>query len=105
MTAETRSRARGLEAGEPLTGGLTTRPALPYRREYSAICYPAELNRRPGWLAAVGPYVSVVCGHPEFINNSIFVSAVQAVAAAAQLRAIRQAAHADVRQFRSSEAT
>ena len=90
--------------GEDLIQRLIYRANQPYRREYSAICYPAELNRRPGWLAAVGPYVSVVCGHPEFINNSIFVSAVQAVAAAAQLRAIRQAAHADVRQFRSSEA-
>lgn len=91
--------------GEDLIQRLIYRADQPYRREYSAICYPAELNRRPGWLAAVGPYVSVVCGHPEFITNSIFVSAVQAVAAAAQLRAIRQAAHADVRQFRSSEAT
>ena len=90
---------------EDLIQRLIYRADQPYRREYSAICYPAELNRRPGWLAAVGPYVSVVCGHPEFITNSIFVSAVQAVAAAAQLRAIRQAAHADVRQFRSSEAT
>jgi hypothetical protein len=48
--------------------------------------------------------VSVICGHPDFINNSIFVSAVQAVAAAAQLRAIRQAAYADVRLFRNFEA-
>ena len=89
---------------EDLIQRLIYRADQPYRREYSAICYPAELNRRPGWLAAVGPYVSVVCGHPEFITNSIFVSAVQAVAAAAQLRAIRQAAHADVRQFRNFEA-
>jgi hypothetical protein len=84
---------------------LVYRADQPYRKEYSAIRYPAELNRRPGWLAAVGPYVSVIHGHPDFINNSIFVSAVQAVAASAQLRAIRQAAHADVRQFRSFEAT
>jgi len=46
----------------------------------------------------------VIRGHPEFIENSIFVSAVQAVAAAAQLRAIRQAAYADVRLFRDFEA-
>jgi hypothetical protein len=36
--------------------------------------------------------------------SSIFISAVQAVAAAAQLREIRQAAYADVRQFRDLEA-
>ena len=90
--------------GEEVIQRLIYRADQPYRREYSAICYPAELNRRPGWLAAVGPYVSVICGHPDFIENSIFISAVQAVAAAAQLRAIREVAHANVRQFRSFEA-
>jgi hypothetical protein len=92
------------EGGEDLIQRLVYRADLPYREEHSAIRYPAELNRRPGWLAAVGPYVSVICGHPDFIENSIFISAVQAVAAAAQLRAIRQAAYADVRLFRDFEA-
>jgi hypothetical protein len=89
---------------EDLVQRLIYRTDLPYRKEYSAICYPRELNRRPGWLAAVGPYVSVACGHPGFIENSIFLSAVQAVAAAARLRAIRHAAYADVQLFRALEA-
>jgi hypothetical protein len=89
---------------EDLLQRLVYRADLPYRKEHSAIRYPAELNRRPGWLAAVGPYVSVVCGHSDFIENAVFLSAVQAVAAAAQLRAIRQAAYADVRRFRDVEA-
>ena len=89
---------------DDLVQRLIYRTDLPYRKEHSAICYPGELNRRPGWLAAVGPYVSVICGHPDFIENAIFLSAVQAVGAAAQLRAIRQAAYADVRQFRNLEA-
>src|SRR6185437_9476638 len=55
--------------------------------------------------AAVGPYVSVVLGHSDFIQNSIFTSAVQGVGAAAQLRAIRHAAYDDVRLFRNQEAT
>jgi hypothetical protein len=46
----------------------------------------------------------VVCGHSDFIENAVFLSAVHAVAAAAQLRAIRQAAYADVRLFRNVEA-
>lgn len=83
---------------------LIYRSDLDYRKEYSVIRYPAELNRRPGWLSAVGPYVSVACGHPGFIENAVFLSAVQAVAAAAQLRAIRQAAYADMRLFRDFEA-
>ena len=98
------SPAPSVDDGEDLIQRLIYRADLPYHKEYSAICYPAELNRRPGWLAAVGPYVSVIRGHPDFVENSIFVSAVQAVAAAAQLRAIRQAAYADVRLFRDFEA-
>jgi hypothetical protein len=83
---------------EDLIQRLIYRADKPYRKEYSAICYPPELNRRPGWLAAVGPYVSVICGQAGFIENAVFLSAVQAVAAAAQLRAIRHAAYADVQQ-------
>ena len=89
---------------DDLVQRLIYRTDLPYRKEYSVIRYPGELNRRAGWLAAVGPYVSVICGHPDFIQNAVFLSAVQAVGAAAQLRAIRQAAYADVRQFRDLEA-
>jgi hypothetical protein len=89
---------------DDLVQRLIYRTDLPYRKEYSVIRYPGELNRRPGWLAAVGPYVSVLCGHPDFIQNAVFLSAAQAVGAAAQLRAIRQAAYADVRQFRDLEA-
>jgi hypothetical protein len=58
------SPAAGGADSEDLIQRLIYRADQPYRREHSAICYPAELNRRPGWLAAVGPYVSVVCGHP-----------------------------------------
>jgi hypothetical protein len=85
---------------EDVVQRLIYRANLPYRKEFSAIRYPAELNRRAGWLAAVGPYVSVVGGHPEFLESSIFASAVQAVAAWARLREIRQSAYRDVRLFR-----
>ncbi|MQA95299.1 MAG: hypothetical protein GEV11_11870 [Streptosporangiales bacterium] len=88
---------------DDLVQRLIYRTDLPYRREFSSIRYPLELNRRPGWLAAVGPYVSVVAGHPTFVENTIFISAVQAVAAAARLRWIRQAAYEDVRVFRGAE--
>ena len=98
------SAAEAPEDCEDLVQRLVYRADLPYRKEYSAIRFPAELNRRPGWVAAVGPYVSVVLGHSDFIQNAIFSSAVQGVGAAAQLRAIRQAAYGDVRLFRNQEA-
>jgi hypothetical protein len=93
------------EDSEDLVQRLIYRADLPYRKDFSAIRYPAELNRRPGWLVAVGPYVSVVCGQQNYMENAIFTSAVQGVGAAAQLRAIRQAAYADVRVFRRIEGT
>jgi hypothetical protein len=39
----------------PMFTAADLRTALPYRKEYSAIRYPAELNRRPGWLAGADP--------------------------------------------------
>ena len=94
-----------LADSEDLIQRLIYRADLPYRKEYSAIRYPAELNRRPGWLVAVGSYVSVVCGQQNYVENAIFASAVHGIGAAAQLRVIRQAAYADVRQFRRIEGT
>lgn len=85
---------------EEIVQHLVYRANLPYKKEYSIISYPSELNRRPGWLAAVGPYVSVICGQADFIENTIFLSAVQGVAAAAELREIRHAAYQDVKLFR-----
>jgi len=90
---------------DDLVQRLVYRADLPYRKEYSAIRYPSELNRRPGSLAAVGPYVSVLCGHQDYVENAVFASAIQGVAAAAQLRVIRHAAYADVRLFRGLEGT
>ncbi len=96
-------QAPAAERCEDVVQRLIYRSDQDYRKEFSVIRYPAELNRRPGWLAAVGPYVSVACGHSNFVENALFLSAVQAVAAAAQLRAIRHAAYEDVRLFRSFE--
>jgi hypothetical protein len=79
------------------------RSDLPYRKDFSAIGYPTELNRRPGSTAAVGPYVSAICGQQDYIENCAFISAVQAVASAARLREIRQIAYQAVREFRLGE--
>lgn len=79
------------------------RADLPYRPEYSAIAYPRELNRRPSTIAAVGPYVSVLCGQQDYLENAVFTSAVRAVASAVRAREIRDAAHYDLRQFRAAE--
>lgn len=77
------------------------RADLPYRPQFSAIRYPAELNHRPTTVAALGPYVSVVGGQQDYIENTVFLSGVQAVGTAAQLRDIRERSYECVRTFRA----
>jgi hypothetical protein len=90
--------------GEDILQRVIYRADLPYRPQYSAIRYPAELNRRPTTIAALGPYVSVVGGQQDYVENGVLLSGVQAVGTAAQLREIRERAHGCVRAFRASVA-
>lgn len=82
---------------------LIYRANLPYRPEHSNISYPGELNRRPNTTAAVGPYVSVLCGQQDYVENAALVSAAQAVASSVRLREIRNALYHDLREFRAIE--
>lgn len=90
---------------EEIVHKLIYRSDLPYRREFSAITFPAELNRRPGTTVAVGPYVSVLAGQQDYVENCAFISATQAVASSVRVRQIRQEAYQDVRLFRQAETT
>ncbi len=89
---------------EDLIQKLIYRADLPHRREFSSIVYPAELNRRPNASVAVGPYVSVICGQQDYVENAAFVSAAQALASAVRLREVRELAYEDVRLFREAQA-
>jgi hypothetical protein len=77
------------------------RSPAPYRAEHSLIRYPAELNRRPTTVAAVGPYVSVLAGQQDSIENAVWLSAVQGVGAAARLRELREQAYQCLGAFRA----
>lgn len=77
------------------------RADLPSRPESTAIRTPAELNRRPTTVGALGPYVSVIAGHQDYIENSALLSAVHIVGSAARLREIRQRAYECVGAFRA----
>jgi len=68
---------------------LIYRADLDYRSEHSSIRSPAELNRRPGSLAAVGPFVSVLVAQQDYIENCAFLSAIHLVSATAKVRRIR----------------
>ncbi len=68
---------------------LIYRADLDYRPEHSCIRYPSELNRRPGSLAAIGPFVSVLVAQQDYIENCAFLSAIHLVSATAKLRRVR----------------
>ncbi|MEU2154152.1 hypothetical protein ABZ532_03840 [Streptomyces sp. NPDC019396] len=77
------------------------RADLPVRAGLDALCAPDELNRRPTTSGSLGPYVSLLTGHQDYVENAAFLSAVQAVASAARLREIRLLAERYVRRFRT----
>ena len=79
------------------------RADLPCRPEHSAIQYPMELNRRVNTMCALGPYVSVIVGQQDYVENTILLSAVQTVSSAARLREIRERAYECVRLLRASD--
>ncbi|MEU4226742.1 hypothetical protein AB0F17_20795 [Nonomuraea sp. NPDC026600] len=90
-------------ASDEIVQRVIYRGDLPNRDEFSTITYPSELNRRPETTAAVSPYVSVLCGQPDYVEDGIFLSAVQGVASAARLREIRSVAYQAVEAFRGRD--
>lgn len=90
-------------AADEIVQRVIYRGDLPNRDEFSTITYPSELNRRPQTIAAVSPYVSVLCGQPEYVEDGIFLSAVQGVASAARLREIRSVAYQAVEAYRGRD--
>jgi hypothetical protein len=81
---------------------MVYRADLPMRDGSSSIRYPAELNRRPTTRGALGPYVSVLVGLQDYVENAALLSAVLVVAASSRLRQIRDAAYRGVAQLRAS---
>jgi hypothetical protein len=72
----------------------------PNRPEYMKIRRPSGLNEAQHTLGAVTPYVSLLYGHQDYIENSVFLTAVQAVGTTARFRQIWHKAHGQVRDFR-----
>jgi hypothetical protein len=89
---------------EDVVQRLIYRADLPARNGNgdSAIRHPAELNRRPTTAGALGPYVSVIVGMQDYVENAAFLAAVQVVTASARLRQIRQHAYDGVAALRAS---
>lgn len=71
----------------------------PNRPEFVEYKRPSGLNHE-GTLCAVTPYVSLLSDHPAYVENTVFLTVVQAVGTAARFRQIWHRAHAEVREFR-----
>jgi len=72
----------------------------PNRPEFMKFRRPSGLNEAGRTLGAVTPYVSLLYGHQDYIENSVFLTAVQAVGTTARFRQIWHRAHGQVRDFR-----
>jgi len=107
--------ARGM-AEEPvpsheIVGEIVFREKPPYREEFAEMMTPEQLNLRipadsTGNLVTLGvvtPTVSLIYGHERFVEDSIFISTVQAVGTAARFHEIWLEAYVQVRTFRDEK--
>lgn len=81
---------------------LIYRADLDAIEEQSAIGHPEELNRRPGQLAAVGRFGSVLWGVQDYVEASALLSASLVVSAASNAKSVRAAAHTQLARLRNA---
>jgi hypothetical protein len=74
----------------------------PYRPEFTQLERPESLNQEAGKYAAVSPTSSFFYGHPSVVENSVFLTTVQAVGTAARFQRIWRDAYYQVQEFQSS---
>jgi hypothetical protein len=86
---------------EETTALVLYRSDPPYRPEFMQVWRPSGLNAEHR-IGAVTPYVSLLSGHPDYVENSVFLTVVQAVGTSARFRQIWHRAHRRVREFRDS---
>jgi hypothetical protein len=71
----------------------------PYRPEFTRVEEPESLNREDGKYAAVSETSSFFYGHPHVVENSVFLTTVQAVGTAARFQRIWRDAYYQVQHF------
>ncbi len=76
----------------------------PYREEFMPPhARPSGLNQEQNTYGAVTPYVSFLYGHQDYVDNSVFLTTVQAVGTAARFREIWHTAYGHVKTFRATK--
>jgi hypothetical protein len=89
----------GTVPDEATIGLLLYRADPPCRPQFMEVRRPPGLNVDNG-IGAVTPDVSLLYGQPDYVENSVFLTAVQAVGTAARFRQIWHRAHGRVRDYR-----
>lgn len=92
----------GKPPGDQIIKRILYRLEPPNRPEFMEYRKPSGLNEVDRTLCAVTPNVSLLYGQPNYVENTVFDTAVQAVGTAARFRQIWQVAHGLVREFREN---
>ncbi|MGH4018402.1 MAG: hypothetical protein ACRDT0_03990 [Pseudonocardiaceae bacterium] len=79
-----------VEIQEGFLRSIVYRVHVPQREGFTSIQFPPELNRSLTTIAAVGSFVSVLCGHQDYVENSVVLSATSIVSATTELRSIQE---------------
>jgi hypothetical protein len=89
--------------GQPVIDEIVYRDAPPYREEFTKLQSAQQLNQEGRTLGAVNQYVSLLYGHEKFVEDSVFISTVQALGTASRFRQIWHEAYREVQHFRTEK--
>jgi hypothetical protein len=91
---------RGVEPPhEDVVKQLIYRINPPYRAEFTKLRQPDGLNQAASTFGAVSPAISFLYGHSDDVENSVFLTTIQAVGTASRFQQIWQEAYRQVRKF------
>lgn len=84
---------------EDVVKKLIYRISPPYRPEFTKLRQPDGLNQAASTFGAVSPAISFLYGHSDDVENSVFLTTIQAVGTASRFQQIWQEAYRQVRRF------
>jgi hypothetical protein len=99
------SSRRGKRVDEDLVRRLIYRVDQPYAQGVGSIRFPSEPNRSNSSLAACGPYVTVIAGQQDYLENGMMLAAVQLVGAQSLVMQTRHAAYEALERLRTIQKT
>jgi len=91
---------RGVEPPEEdVVKQLIYRVRPPYQEQFTRLKKPDGLNQTASTFGAVSPAISFLYGHSDDVENSVFLTTIQAVGTASRFQQIWQEAYRQVRKF------